>query len=165
MRSGGSEKRVVILGGEPRRLGNAIELAEEFYGGNVFAKGFGDGEELFFDEEGSGAGIVEDVAEFCWSKTDVERKQNGAGFEHAVIGFEQAMAIAAEKRYAIAGFDPGLAQRAGKTADSFSHLRVGVAVVIADGGRAAGILLRRVTQETQWSEWNIHGLLCLNQAD
>ena len=47
-------------------------MAEEFYAGDIFAKGFGDGKELFFDEEGSGTGIVEDVAEFCWREADIE---------------------------------------------------------------------------------------------
>ena len=120
---------------------------------------------MFFDEERGGAGIVEDVAEFAGREADIERKQNGAGFEDAVIRFEQAMAIAAEESDAIAGLNASLAQSTGETADSFGHLRVGEAVVIADDGGAARILLRRVTQETQWREWNIHGLFCLNQAD
>jgi hypothetical protein len=75
------------------------------------------------------------------------------------------MAVAAEKSDAIAGLDAGMAQSAGETADSIGHLRVGEAVVIADDGGAAGILLRRVTQKTQWREWNVNGLFFLDQAD
>jgi hypothetical protein len=75
------------------------------------------------------------------------------------------MAIAAEESDAIAGLDASLAQSTCEAADSFGHLRVGEAVVIADDGGAAGILLRRVTQKTQWREWNVHGLFFLDQAD
>jgi hypothetical protein len=75
------------------------------------------------------------------------------------------MAIAAEESDAIARPDAGFAQSTGETADSLGHLRVGEAVVIADDGGAARILLRRVTQKTQWREWNVHGLFFLDQAD
>ncbi len=75
------------------------------------------------------------------------------------------MAIAAEESDAIAGLDAGLAQSAGETADAVGHLRVGIPIVIADDSDAARILLRRVAQETQWREWNIHGVFRLNQAD
>jgi hypothetical protein len=69
------------------------------------------------------------------------------------------MAIAAEERDAIAALYARLTQSAGKTADAVGHLRVCKPFLIADDSRAARILLRRVTQETQRREWDVHSAL------
>ena len=159
MGRGGGQKLVVVLGAEPGRCGSAVELANQLDRGNLFAKCFGDGEELFFHEESGSAGIVEDVAEFAGREANIQREQHGAGFQNAVIRFEQAMAIAAEERDPLAGLYAGLAQSSRQAADAIGHLRVGISVVIANNGGAVGILLHRVTQETQGREWNIHSAL------
>ena len=69
------------------------------------------------------------------------------------------MAIAAEERDAVAGLYARLAQGTREAADAIGHLRVGISIVIANDRGAMRILLRRVTQETQGREWNIHSAL------
>ena len=120
---------------------------------------------LLFHEKDCRPGVIEDVAQLVGCKPDVQRQQNGAGFQNPVIRFQQAVTIAAEECHSIAGLDAGLAQRARQAADPLAELSVRVSVVIADDRGPAGKLLLGVSQETQRREWNIHGVPRLDQAD
>src|SRR5271156_1798866 len=153
---GGREQLVVIVRSEPGGFRSAFEQAESFDGGEILAEGVDERKKLLFDEEDGGAGIVEDVAELASRETNVQGEQHGASFKDAVIGFEQAVTIGAEKSDAVTGLNASLAQGTGEMTSAIGELRVGVAVLDADDRRSGGILLLRVAKKAQRSEWNIH---------
>jgi hypothetical protein len=66
------------------------------------------------------------------------------------------VAIGAEECNAIAGLHSVLPEGTRETSDSFAELLVREAILIANDGRAARILLLGVTKETQGCEWNFH---------
>ena len=66
------------------------------------------------------------------------RKQDGAGVEDTVVGFEQTVAVHAEKRDAIAGFDAGGAQRAREKSGTMGESLVGESQIAANDGGPPG---------------------------
>ena len=102
---GGGEEGFVVLRGEPTSSGLGVEKDEGADAGGLEAEGFDEREELGFEEEDFGTGVVEDELELFGGEADVEGQQDGAGLEYAVIGFEEPMAVGAEEGHAIAGLD------------------------------------------------------------
>src|SRR5229473_6369347 len=124
MRGGRLEKIFVVAWRKPWRFWSALKLAECSYFRNILAKRLDQAEKLFLNKEDCRPGIIQNVAQFARCEPDVEREQHGAGFWHSVVGFEQAVAVAAEERDAIAGLNTSLAQSSRKTAGAVSELRV-----------------------------------------
>src|SRR6516225_10228605 len=113
VRCGSGEKRFVILLSQPFFLSLGIESVERTDRRKFGSKGFNQLVELFLQKERGGAGIVQNEGKFRSGQTDVERQQNGAGVDHAEIGFEQAVAVSAQKGHAITVPGAGLAESAG----------------------------------------------------
>src|SRR5262249_33224457 len=84
------------------------------------------------------------------------RQQNRAGLEHAEVGLQQPVTIAAEKSHTVPGLDSQRAQASGEPCSAVRKLSVGDAMLAADHRGFARVLLVGVTQETNWSERNIH---------
>src|SRR5947207_15135601 len=112
--------------------------------------------ELFFQEEQPGAGVIQDVCKFIRRKPDVQRKQHRTRFQHAIICFQQAMAIGAQEGHAVAALHSCLAYGPCKAADALGKLRVSITVLTANYGQLRWKLLLRVSQETNRSKRNIH---------
>ena len=77
-------------------------------------------------------------ASSCEARRILSGSRTRAGFKHAVIAFQQAMAIGAEIGDALAGLDAQRTQRSGQARRAFRKLSVGKALVATDDGRAAG---------------------------
>ena len=152
------EKSFVVASGQPGRFGIAIQLVNCFYRGNIVSKGIGQAQKLLFHEKDGRPGIIQNVTQLARGEPDVQRQQNGAGLQNAVIRFQQAVTIAAEKCHSITGLDASLAQGTGQAADPLAEFSVRISEFIADNRGPAGELLLGVSQETQRREWNIHGV-------
>jgi hypothetical protein len=141
---------------QPANFGIAFEEAERFYRSELRAESFDEREELFFDKEDGGGGVVKNIAELVGGEANIQRQQDGASFEDAVVGLEEAVAIGTEEGNAIAGLDAEMPQGAAEARGAVGELRVVVAMLVADNGGARGILLLGVAQKPQGCERDIH---------
>jgi len=133
-----------------------IELMKRAHGVQVVAEGIDQANELLLKEEHGGSGIIQDVSELGGSEADIERKQDAARLENSEVGFEEAMTIEAEERYAFSRLHSGSAQGASEAADAIAKLGIGEPQALAHNRCLARKLLLRVTKKSNRGERDIH---------
>src|SRR5689334_5913216 len=102
------------------------------------------------------AGIIQDVGEFLGREADVERQQDSAGFDNAIVGFQQPMTVGAEERHAVPRLNSSFSQGACKAAHSFGKLGIGKARFSANDSGPVWRLLLGVAKKTNRRQRNIH---------
>jgi hypothetical protein len=93
-------------------------------------------------------------------KPDVHRKQHRTGLGDAVIPLQEPVAIPAQEGDAVAGLDAGLAQSAGKPANTLGKLRICKSLVSAYDCGFARVLLLCMAQKAYGCKWEVHGVSC-----
>src|SRR5271156_3117666 len=91
MRRSRAEKGIVVNWSEPRSFRRTIQLDEHFHRVKILAKGFHQSEKLLLHEEDRRAGIIQNVGQLFRCEPDIQREQNSAGFQNAVVGLKQAV--------------------------------------------------------------------------
>ncbi len=115
-------------------------------------------EKLFLQKKHFGPGIVQDVDELLRGQPHIQRKEHGTGFENTVVGFEQPVAIHAEKCNAVPWLDNGILQRTAQPGGTVRKFRVRKSLVPAHYGSPMRILLFGVSQAPQRCERDVHGV-------
>src|SRR5215469_796965 len=138
---------------------HAVEDIQCRWARKLRAKRFDDVKEALLIKQPPRARVIQHESQFLGSQTNIEGQQHGARLDHAVVGFEEAMTVGAEKRDAVAGLDSRLAQGAGQPAGALGELRVSEPFFSTDHGGALRILLLRVAKETDWRQGYIHGFI------
>ena len=105
--------------------------------------------------------IIQNVRQFLRREPDIQGQKNSARFQNALIGFQQALAIQAEKSNSVAGFHARIPQGAAETSRTFGELRIVKALVSANYGSFMRELLLGIPQESHRGKGNIHGLRSL----
>ena len=137
---------------------HAVEDIQRRWVRKLRAKRFDDVKEALLIKQQPRARIIQHESQFLGSQPNIEGQQHSARLDHAVVGFEEAMTVGAEKRDAVAGLDSRLSQGAGQPAGPLGELGVGEPFFSTDNGGALRILLLRVTKEADGRQRYIHGL-------
>ena len=151
------DRLLVAEGVKPGEGGLAIQEDMALEVGRVLANFPDEGKELFFQQQQPRFGVVEDVTKIPGGETHVERQEDGAGLHHPVVGFQQAVTIAAEIGHHRSGLDSQRHQEVRQAVDSPAELAVAEAPGSADHRGLAGVELHRTAQEHQGSERDVHG--------
>src|SRR5205085_10268652 len=104
----------------------------------------------------AGARIVQDVGELLRSEANVQRQKDRAAFDDAIVGFQQAVTIGAQKGHAIARLNSGLSQSASKPRNTLGKLSIGKPLFSTDDGGPLWILLRGVAKKANCCQGNVH---------
>ena len=99
---GGGEQFFVGLGVRP--IGQVVAGVEgdPLQVRQLAAELLDQGQELGVENHGPRAGVLQDVGLLFGRETDVQRQQNHSRHRHSVVGFEQRMAVEAERGDAVA---------------------------------------------------------------
>ena len=100
--------------------------------------------------------VVEDVGQFGRREPDIEGQQDAVRFEHTVVRLEQAVAVGAEERHAVAAARPFGTECPGQAGCAIGELGVGEALVAADDRQIAGELLACVAKKPNRGERHVH---------
>src|SRR6202040_1734534 len=153
---GASQDFFVISRLKPTRLGRALQQNEFLDSRNIFAESVRQLDEFLAHKKNLHARIPQNERQLMRRQPNVQRQQNRACFQNSVIGLDQAVAIHAEKRHAIAGRNTQTLQASGKPAHAVGHLSVREAHISANYAELVRELLLGVSQKTNWSQWNFH---------
>ncbi len=116
-------------------------------------------------DEHRGAAVVELSAQLGRREADVEREQHRAGEQHAVVGLEQLVAVAAEPRDAVARMDVEVVlQDLGQPRGALGHVGVGEdasarSALVLDHALSIGKQAPCSEQEVDRGERELHQLM------
>src|ERR1700722_2424459 len=85
MRRSRAEKGIVVTWSEPGSFRRTIQLDEHFYRVKILAKGFHQSEKLLLYKENRRGGVIQNVGQLFGREPDIQREQNSAGFQNAVV--------------------------------------------------------------------------------
>jgi ribosomal protein L29 len=108
------------------------------------------------EEQDRCTGVVENVGQLMGRQPEVQREQNGSGFQHAVVGLQEPVAIQTEKRNPLARLNTALAQRARETAHTNRKLRISEALISTNDSSMIRILPFGVPWKSYGRKWNVH---------
>src|SRR5215469_13774939 len=116
---------------------------------------------MALQEQDARPGILQDVSNLLRGQPDVERQQDGARLDDAVVGLQQAVTVGAQESDAVAGLNASLSQRACKLAHALGELAIGEPLFPAHHGGPLWKLLYGVAKKTNRCQRNVHGELRL----
>ena len=93
----------VFVGGDPARL--ALEDDEAGPGRELGRDGLDEGREVAVEEDDLAPGVVEDVGDLARGQPDVDRVEDGARFEDAVVALEEVVGVVRDEADPVAGLD------------------------------------------------------------
>ena len=149
---------LVAQGVKPGKAGLAIQEEAVVEVEKIFSNFLDEGQELLFQQQQPRFGVVEDVTEIPGGEAHVERQKDGAGLYHPVVGFQQAVTIAAEIGHHRSGLDSQRHQGVRQSVGSPAELAVAEALGSADHRGLVGVEFHRTAKEHQWSEGDVHRL-------
>ena len=150
------DQLVVGVRRQPIRPGLAIEQVDPFDARDVAAERLRQRQQRLLHEQKPGSGVVEDVGQFGRREPDIEGQQDAVRFEHTVVRLEQAVAVGAEERHAVAAARPFGTQCPGQAGGAIGELGIGETLVAANDRHITGELLACVAKKPNRRERNVH---------
>ena len=84
------------------------------------------------EEDDLRGGVVEDVRDLVRREPDVDRVEDGARLDDAVVGLEQVVGVEGDERHPVAGLDAELDERVGQPVRPIAECAVGELLVPVD---------------------------------
>ena len=120
----------VLVAGDPAGL--AVEDDEGRPGSQARSDLLYERQEVAMEGDHLRAGVIEDPGDLVRRETNVDRVEDGAGLEHAVVGLEQVMGVIGDERDPFAVPDSEALQGVGEAVSALAELGVGELPVAVD---------------------------------
>ncbi len=112
--------------------------------------------EVLVEEHDLRTGMAEDVGDLLGREPDVDRVQDRAGLEHAVVGLEQLVGVVGDEADSVARLDTQFDQRVRQAMGSLAELAVREATVTVDDADSLAVVRLGPVTELENRKGNEH---------